>query len=452
MAKSILKKGSALFLSFLLPLVIILLTPFDLNLKQAIILAAVILVVTWWAFKIVHTSIASALLVVFFLIFSGAPAASVLKFPLSEIFVLLIAATLISEGIIKSGLSTRISVFFLNKYGTTGYRLAALPFIIDLILMFLIPQPFPRVILLAAIYSQFLTSKNLDQRTSSVLLFGVFTATTATSMFFLNGDILLNNLALEFAGVSMTWFQWALYMFVPSLVICAMMFSVFVLIFRKEIKAVKFDPIQPEKTPLSSSEKLAAAILAIVIIFWMSEAAHGISPAIVSAAGVVMLFGAGLLKLQDLKKINIQLVIFLTAAFSIGGVMAHTGTAGAIFDFLVQYLPAYSSPLYFPFLILTVMILHMVIGSTVTTMAVALPGIVMITSGAVPASVAALVVYTAANLHYLLPFQHVVIMIGAGKNYYDSRHVLKFGLCLTVLVFIAVLLVQIPWWRLLNLL
>ena len=59
----------------------------------------------------------------------------------------------------------------------------------------------------------------------------------------------------------------------------------------------------------------------------------------------------------------------------------------------------------------------------------------------------ALLVYTAVQIHYLLPFRHVTILLGAGAvGRYGSRETLKYGLALTALT-ILVLLLEVAWWQ-----
>ena len=51
----------------------------------------------------------------------------------------------------------------------------------------------------------------------------------------------------------------------------------------------------------------------------------------------------------------------------------------------------------------------------------------------------ALLVYTAVAIHYLLPFQQVTILLGQGEvGGYGARHVLRYGLPLTVVVLVVI--------------
>ena len=49
---------------------------------------------------------------------------------------------------------------------------------------------------------------------------------------------------------------------------------------------------------------------------------------------------------------------------------------------------------------------------------------------------------------WLFPFHSVGMMIGVSKGYFKSRHMLKTGLVLTLVVFLAVFGLYLPWWKL----
>ncbi len=58
-----------------------------------------------------------------------------------------------------------------------------LSYILGILLIFFIPQPFPRVILVSAFYKEFLKEQQITEDSKSILLFSIFTASTFTSMF-----------------------------------------------------------------------------------------------------------------------------------------------------------------------------------------------------------------------------------------------------------------------------
>lgn len=439
--------------SLLLPVAILFILPFNLSLMQGGILAAVVLAATWWATGIVNKNAASIILLAVFILFSDAPLKTVLKFPLSVNFYLIIFAFLISEGITKSQLTKRISKSLLAKFGHTPARLVLLSFVLGIILIFFIPQPFPRVILVSSLYVQFLKDQEVTGPAVPAFLFSIYIASTCTTMMFLTGDVLLNYIALQMGEVSISWIQWAIYMTLPSTIISLIMYVIYMTVFKKDLSYVSFKANYKNQTqePLSRDEKRAFIILIFVLVLWMTEPLHRINPAWVGFAGAAAMYLSGLIEVKDIKKINLSLLIFLTAAFSIGGVMNQSGVAEKIFSRMVVFLPEPGSLLYITFLIGIVMVLHLFLGSSVTTISVALPGLIGISKGMLNPVIITLIVYTAVSIHYLLPFHHVTILIGAGENHYSNSHVIRYGAVLTILVFLAVLFIEIPWWRLMGL-
>jgi di/tricarboxylate transporter len=66
--------------------------------------------------------------------------------------------------------------------------------------------------------------------------------------------------------------------------------------------------------------------------------------------------------------------------------------------------------------------------------------------------VPALIVYTAVAIHYLFPFQHVTILLGQGEiGGYGTRHVLRYGVPLTLVVLFVIVVVEVTWWQIVGL-
>lgn len=434
--------------TFILPLLIVLLRPLGMNLNQSIILGALVLVLIWWTTGVVNKTYSSIVLLVVFALFGSTPFNVVFRFPMSSNFYMIGFSFLLSQGIVNSNVANRLSGAILNKYCNHPYKLILMSFIFGTVLIFLIPQPFSRVILLASIYKQFFKGREIGEKGMSVLLFSIFMASTATSMLFLNGDIILNLAALQFGEVSLGWLEWAKYMLLPSIATTLLMGGGFLLLFREDIRSIKINSIKEEKGAAADiKEKAAIVIMGLVILLWMTESIHSVNSAIVALVGTLAMFIFGILEKKDIKSFNISLMIFLTAAFSIGSVMKGSGVADILYARLMTVFPSSFSNLYIMIIIAVVMILHMFLGSSLTTLSVVVPGLIELTKGTLGAIPLVLLAYITVNLHYILPFHHVTIMIGAGNNYYSNRIVAKFGLLMTILVFLVVFGLYLPWWR-----
>ncbi|SKC81018.1 SLC13 family permease [Maledivibacter halophilus] len=439
-----------ILISLLFPILIILIKPIGLSLNQSIVLGSLFLTVIWWASGIVYKDAASIFLIFMFVLFGGTPIEKVFFFPLSDNFILVIASYLLSQGIVNSKVADKFSSFILEKYCYNSIRLVIMSFLLGIGLIFVIPQPFPRVILLASIYINFLKNSKVDKEEKSVLIFSVFVASTITSLMFLNGDVIINYSALKFGGISMTYIEWAKNMLLPTLITTIIIAAAFILVFKKNLKGSFERKNTEEKISFENSEKKALFITFVVVLLWLTESIHGISSANVALIGVIAMFIAKIIGIKDFKVINISLLIFLTAEFSIGKVLTGSGIADNLRDFLTGFFPSPESIMYIPFIIILIMFLHMIMGSLVTAASVLIPTLITLTAGNLSPQFIVMLSVVSICFHYIMPFHHVTIMIGYGNEYYENRHVMKIGIILTFITIFTVLFVYIPWWKLVG--
>jgi di/tricarboxylate transporter len=268
---------------------------------------------------------------------------------------------------------------------------------------------------------------------------------------FLNGDVIINYSAMKFGGINLTYIEWAKYMALPTLIAAIIIMFAFILVFKSNLTD-KFEFDKNSKLTISKQGKITLCITGLIILLWLTESTHGISAAKVSLIGVILMFSFKIIKLKDIKIINISLLIFLTAEFAIGKVLTGSGTVEKISNVITDYLPSSTSLFYIPFIILLIMVLHLIMGSLVTALSVSVPTLITITAGNLSPEFIVLLTCTAVCFHYILPFHHVTVMIGYGNGYFENRHTLKMGVALTIITIITVLFIYIPWWKLTGLL
>ncbi len=444
------KENRKLILSWLVLIVVILVRPLGLTLTQSIILGSLFLVIVWWGTGIVHKNVASFYLIGVFLIFGGTPIKKVLYFPLSSNIILVIASYLLSQGIINSGIADRLANKLLKRFCRNSIHLVLMAFLLGVVFIVIIPQPFPRVILLSTIYLNLLKASNISIEEKKVILFSVFVAASVTSLMFLNGDIIINNAIQGFGEVQFSFLDWARLMTFPTIITTALIMFLYIKLFKNTLTST-FEWEQKTNTPISIMEIKAMVISSLVIVLWLTESVHDISSAKVALLGVLLMFTTKMIHLKDHKAINISLLIFLTAEFAIGKVLVGSGIAERLGEVLTQFIPHVGSMWFFPIIILLIMGLHMLMGSLITALSVLIPTLIVLTSGAIPSELIVLLTATSVCFHYLLPFHHVTIMLGYGNDYFDNRHVLKFGVILTVVTLLSVLMIYLPWWAFMRL-
>jgi len=267
----------------------------------------------------------------------------------------------------------------------------------------------------------------------------------------LNGDIIINYSALKFGEITMTYFEWAKKMTLPTLLTTIIIAFVFINIFKKNLKTALYPTDVEKKLTYEKSEIRAIIITFLVGILWLTESIHNISAANVALVGVILMFLTRIIGLKDIKVVSLSLLIFLTAEFSIGKVLIGSGIASKISSNLVGLLPATNSCMYLPYIVCLIMVLHLMMGSLVTALSVLIPTLITLTSGHLNSEFIVLLTVVSVGFHFIMPFHHVTIMIGYGNKYYENKHTVKMGIALTIITFLCTFFLYIPWWKIIGL-
>ena len=440
-----------LALSFLGPLLILLTGPLGLSLTQRSVLAVLLLVITWWSTGAVRKIPASLFLLLAFLLLGAAPPRMVLTFPLSENFALILFTYVFSQGIANSRIMDKLITPRLMKHIKTPIQALLAMVAVFYLSMYVIPQPLGRLILVAALFKRFLEATDVPRETEQVLMFGLFLLYGAVNMGTRNADIILNNAVVSFAGLQFSDWDWIRYMLVPSLGYLALILGFFILLFRKQLLGIRLQPAAPQaKSRLEPRERLALIIALSTVLLWLSQPWHQVSAVWVTLVANLAFVALGFITLKDIRAIDVSTLVFLTAAFSIGGVLKHSGTAQVLFSRIHGLLPQEANTAYLLAIVLIAMLMHLILGSNTTTLSVVIPSLVLLSAGAIPPEITMLLSVVGVCFHGILPFHSVALMIGTGNDYFPARLVPRFGLPATLLVFAGALLFFLPWWRLMG--
>ena len=440
-------KRVILLLASLIPSgLIALLRPLGMSRPQGLVTAFLLLAIVWWSTRLVDRTVTSAVLLAAFCLFGNTPVTTVFTFPLSETFVLIILSFLFSEGVKNSGLLDKLLLPILARWATSVNRVLWSMLLVNLGMIFIIPQPFSRIILVSMIYDRFFRQQGLEEKLRSPLLFFLHSSSVVVNMAFLRGDLILNNAVLSISGVPVSEGQWVCCMAVPSILFAVFGVLMFRIIFRRQL--AEFPAVKAaERASWSKSEYRNLLIIAATLLLWATEEFHGISGTMIVLGGTIAMVPLGLLRMPDLRCIDIKLLVFLTAAFSIGGVMKTSGTAAVIFSQFSSLFPQQFSLFYLLLILVITMVMHMILGSSITTLSVVIPSMLIIGNGVVPTMVLIFSVYIIASAHGLLPLHNVITMIGEGRGCFQSGEMTRYGMAMTVPTLLFVLLVFFGWWN-----
>ena len=445
----------------LLVIVLYLINPLGMENHQRIVLSILVFVTCTWATSSLDKSVACIILLLAFVIFGNTKPLTIISQVWGDTILLIMTTTLLSTGMMKTGLVERYLHKLLSKAGDSTLKLLIISYLLGIALIFLVPQAFARVIILGTIFNSiFVAGNEYEKRAKEVLIFNVFIAVTITSMAFSNGDIVLNQAAIGFQeGVAnnlnpVHWFQM---MSVPTLITAVVTLFVIKIGFKNELSYFSPNMIKTREAEAKKenprTEKIIVLMMLIIVVLWMTEPLHGLKAWLVTLAGIGIMFFLKVLELKDLKSINLHFILFMVTVFTIGRGLGEAGVTASIFNSLQKVLPDTGSLGYLMILSIVVMVLHIFIGSSLATLSVILPVILplVVDLGYRP-EIITLMAYIIVNIHFLLPYHHASVMIGTGKGFYSEKYMLRFGLIMTPITFALLYFVFFKYWQLLGLL
>lgn len=374
---------------------------------------------------------------------------------------IVVGAYLIAGAVKDSGLGQRIAYAFMLKFVKSAKSLILSIFALTFVLALLIPHPFPRAFLILAVVSVIAESAGYGEDDRGKLGFLIFAAAVPCSMFFMTGDSTLNPLVASYGasgGAAIGFVDWFIYMSLPMVVatLCTIVLALALFKPSKELVYDREDVLAKQAALGKLSEKEIRTIvwLVIAIALWLTVSGDYIAW-VTLVIGVLMAMPVigEVLTPASWSSVDIKTLMFLTAAIAIGSVGGATGMNAWIADVVLpSTVPA--NPYLFALLVCALtMVIHMFMGSVMAGLGICVPAFLTFVQGtSVTPTAVALIVFTAINLHYILPFHNLAILVGEGKDAggYTSKEAMKMGIPLTVVTFLVVL-VEAFWFSTLGL-
>lgn len=374
---------------------------------------------------------------------------------------IVVGAYLIAGAVKDSGLGQRIAYAFMLKFVKSAKSLILSIFALTFVLALLIPHPFPRAFLILAVVSVIAESAGYGEDDRGKLGFLIFAAAVPCSMFFMTGDSTLNPLVASYGangGAAIGFVDWFIYMSLPMIVatLCTIVLALALFKPSKELVYDREEVLAKQAALGKLSEKEIRTIvwLVIAIALWLTVSGDYLAW-VTLVIGVLMAMPVigEVLTPASWSSVDIKTLMFLTAAMAIGSVGGATGMNAWIADVVLpSTVPA--NPYLFALLVCALtMVIHMFMGSVMAGLGICVPAFLTFVQGTSVTPIAvALIVFTAINLHYILPFHNLAILVGEGKDAggYTSKEAMKMGIPMTVVTFLVVL-VEAFWFSTLGL-
>lgn len=452
-----------MILSLILPALIMIFRPLNMNFAQSATTAGVLLVIIWWTTNLVKKVPASIFLLLWFCLFSGAPARTIFTFPTGETFIMLVITYLFSQAISNCGLIDRVLLPLLLRFVHTPVSCILAVIVSFSLTMYVIPQPLARLVLVSVVFNSFLKRTTVPAAARQVLMYAVFVFYAIVNIACKDADLIMNYVAANSSGAEISNGAWTRAMAVPTVGYAAVVILIMLFLFRRELKGVSIQTapnIEPAPSGFKREELPPVIVILATVLLWMTSGLWGknivlfgyiTANTIVTIISTVILFAMKTIGKKDFSAIDIVTLIFLSAAFAIGGVMKACGAADVVFGQFRSIFPDHFSVFYLMLIILVGMLLHMVLGSNTTTLSVIVPGLVLLCGNVVSPEVVVYASIISVAFHAILPFHSVALMIGASNGYYPNSFVTRLGIPVTPFIFLVAAFIYLPWWRLIGL-
>jgi len=413
--------------------------------------------IIFWAFQITQPGYTSGLYLVLLTVFEVAKPTLIFSTWSASMMWLIIGAYMIAGAVKESGLGERIAYNYIIRFVSSFKSIIIGIFILTFILSLLIPHPWPRAFLIMSVMAVVIKSANIPKEDAIKIGFTVFASSVPVSLIFLTGDATISPLAIQSSGQALGWMGWFKLMGPPAIVASIISCFMILLMFKpsQEVHVNKEEMKQKlaELGPMNGKEIRTTFWVILAIILWMADTIHGIN------IGWVTVFIAMMMAMPVVGKIltpaswsgvPLHVLVFLTAAVAIGRVGGATGmNAWIATTVLPSAVP--SNPFILAAFITTVsIIIHMLLGSVIAVMGIIIPAMIAFTSSmGINPLVPALLAYTAVASHYVLPFQHLNMLVGMGEDngMYSQKECIKFGVPFIIVIYIMTVAIEVPWWK-----
>jgi sodium-dependent dicarboxylate transporter 2/3/5 len=422
---------------------------------QRALLVTLITIVLWTA-EVLEPGV-TALLGVALLALTGAAGTmrGALQGFASPVPYFLIGVLTMGVAVVRSGLAERLARTILER--ARGRSLAVyLQLVLAFpVLTFVLPSATTRSGILIHIYDEVFALAGVPRGApiAKAVMLALSSINRLASTALLTGGITPVMSAAIIGGVS--WTGWFVLMAVPYYTILVLGGLLTWALFRGGFTRALPAPAR-ERRPLGGAEWRTIAIIAGASALWLTDAVHHLDPALPALLAFVALLTPRLGPLQwaDLERgVGWANFFVIGASISLAHVLGTSGAAGWLARLLVGALPALGDrPLAtIVLLMLGATGLRALVPNISGFLALALPLAMSVgrETGLSPL-VCALVVMMTGDAVVYYPAQSSSALVIYERGHVSAGEMLRFGLWMTLVGWVAILAVALPWWALVG--
>ena len=381
---------------------------------------------------------------------------------------MVLAAFMISRGMIKTGLGRRIAFLFIRAIGSRTLGLGYALILTDVVLATIIPSTgarsggiiFPVAKSLAEAYDS--RPGPTARRLGAFLFPLLYQCEVIICAMFLTGqasNVIIARFAREAAGVELSYARWALGAIVPGIVSLLVIPPLLYRVNPPEVKrtpdAARFAAEELRRMgPMSPGEKMMLLVFALVAALWMTSSLHGLHYATVALLGICVLLLTGVLVWEDVlaERAGWDVFIWYGGLVQLASELSKTGIVERFAAVAAAFTTGWRWGAALALLLLVYFYAHYAFASiTAHATAMYIPFLVVILAAGAPVYLAVLSLAYLSNLSASLThYGTTPAPIWFGAGYVKQRTWWKLGLLTSVPNILIWVAIGFLWWKLLG--
>ncbi|HEX7127140.1 MAG TPA: SLC13 family permease [Thermodesulfobacteriota bacterium] len=323
-------------------------------------------------------------------------------------------------------------------------------------LALLLPSAITRNAILVPAYRDALAAMGAGPRAGRAVMLALAILNTLASSALLTGGVSSMATATLLGGF--TWTSWFALMAVPYYTLIALGgLALYRLLGPFEPGHGRPTVDEGPAPPLTGAERRTLAVLALTSILWLTDAIHGLSPAVPALVGasLVLAPGIGVLEWRAFEsRLSWGLLLTVGASLSLAHALETTGAARWLAGLATQGLGAANLPpiALLAVLVTAVAVVHLGITNLPACLALLVPvGSTVGAAAGLNPVVCGLVVAITVDAVILYPVQTAASLVAYESGMFQAGDVRRFGVILWLVTIAVVIGVAVPWWALMGL-
>jgi anion transporter len=435
-------------------------TPAGLSRAGHRVLAVVALAIGLWATEALPAGVTAMVVIIALVVSGGAPTVRDALSGFAEpVAYFLLAVLTIGLAVARSGLAERLAGAFLRRSGGRPRALYWQMLLAFPVLTLVLPSATTRTGILVHVYERALAMSAVPQGAplARAIMLALNSVNRLASTVLLTGGITPVVAAALIGSVS--WTRWFVLMSVPYLALLGLGAVVIYGLHGKGFGATLGTAGLPARTPMSAMELRTAVITAGASLLWLTDAIHHWHPALPALLAWALLLapGIGVLEWREFEEgIGWANLFVIASSLSLARALVQTGAAGWLARVLLPGPAGSDGADLHPLalvggLLVAAAAIRFLIPNITGFLGVTIPVAMSVGANAgLNPLVCGLAVTIAGDAVLYYPAQSASSLVVYQRGHLTAGEILRFGLLMTVLAFVVLLVVAIPYWGLVG--